>query len=99
MFLHRNRNLCGPLQAAIATALLAVSGVAVAQTPEIQEINRLLKAGETQAALDRVNIYLTSKPKDAVGRFIRGLAQAELGKTNDAIMTFHALTEDSPEVH
>jgi tetratricopeptide (TPR) repeat protein len=83
----------------IATAmLLAVSGVALAQNADLQEINRLLKAGQTQVALDKVNTYLSSKPKDAVGRFIRGLAQAELGKTNDAIMTFQALTEDYPEL-
>ena len=98
MFLHRNRSLIGPLQGAIAVALLAVSSVAAAQTAELQEINKLLKAGQTQVALDRVNVYLTSKPKDAVGRFIRGLAQADLGKTNDAIMTFQALTEDFPEL-
>ena len=98
MFLYRNRSLRGPLQVAITAALLAVSSVAVAQAPDLQEINRLLKAGQTQVALDRVNVYLTSKPKDAVGRFIRGLAQAELGKTNDAILTFQALTEDFPEL-
>ena len=98
MFLYRNRNLRGLLQLAITAALLAVSSVSVAQAPDLQEINRLLKAGQTQVALDRVNVYLTSKPKDAVGRFIRGLAQAELGKTNDAIMTFQALTEDFPEL-
>ena len=98
MFLYRNRSLRGLLQLAITSALLAVSSVSVAQAPDLQEINRLLKAGQTQVALDRVNVYLTSKPKDAVGRFIRGLAQAELGKTNDAIMTFQALTEDFPEL-
>ena len=104
MFLRRNRSLRGPLhglnglQAAIAAALLAVSSGVFAQSADLQEINKLLKAGQTQVALDRVNVYLTSKPKDAVGRFIRGLAQAELGKTNDAIMTFQSLTEDYPEL-
>ena len=78
------------------TVLLA--GGAAAQNTDLQEINRLLKSGQSQVALDRVNVYLTSKPKDAVGRFIRGLAQAELGKTNDAIMTFQSLTEDFPEL-
>ena len=82
----------------LAAALLVFFGGAVAQTPDLQEINRLLKAGQAQVALDRVNVYLTSKPKDSVGRFIRGLAQAELGKTNDAILTFQALTEDFPEL-
>lgn len=99
MFLQRNCSLRGPLQAAIAAALLAVSSIAVAQTPELQEINHLLMAGQTQVALDRVNVYMTSQPNHAVGRFIRSLAQAELGKTNDAIMTFRALTEDSREIH
>ena len=101
MFFDRNRSLRGlrsPLQAAVTAALLAVSSGVTAQTADLQEINKLLKAGQTQLALDRVNVYLTTKPKDAVGRFIRGLAQAELGKTNDAIMTFQALTEDYPEL-
>ena len=107
MFSYRNQNVRSrsglssslrPLQAAVATALLAVSTGVVAQSADLQEINKLLKSGQSQVALDRVNVYLTTKPKDAVGRFIRGLAQAELGKTNDAIMTFQALTEDYPEL-
>ncbi len=91
-----------PLRIAVSAALLAFSlGVAAqtaAQSGDLQDINRMLKAGQSQQALDRVNVYLTSKPKDAVGRFIRGLAQAELGKTNDAITTFQSLTEDYPEL-
>lgn len=101
MFLYRNRSIRGPLHplhAAIAAAVLAVASGVAAQPADLQDINKLLKAGQTQLALDRVNVYLTTKPKDAVGRFIRGLAQAELGKTNDAIMTFQALTEDYPEL-
>ena len=98
MFLYRNRNPRGLLPVLLTAALLTLCSGTVAQTPDLQEINRLLKAGQTQVALDRVNSYLTSKPKDAAGRFIRGLAQAELGKTNDAIMTFQALTEDFPEL-
>lgn len=107
MFSHRNQRVRGlggqngllrPVQAAITAALFAISSGVVAQTADLQEINKLLKSGQTQVALDRVNVYLTTKPKDAVGRFIRGLAQAELGKTNDAIMTFQALTEDYPEL-
>lgn len=85
----------------VAVALQCVASIAFAQTTqnvELQDINRILKAGQTQQALDRVNAYLTSKPKDPVARFIRGLAQAELGKTNDAIMTFQSLTEDFPEL-
>ena len=91
-----------PLRIAVAAALLAFSVGAstqsAAQNSDLQEINRLQKAGQSQQALDKVNVYLTTRPKDAVGRFIRGLAQAELGKTNDAIATFQSLTEDYPEL-
>jgi len=92
------RNLRDTLSVAVAAALLSVSGIALGQSADLQDINRLLKAGHAQQALDKVNVYLTTKPKDAVGRFIRGLAQSELGKTNDAIMTFQSLTEDYPEL-
>ena len=91
-----------PLRVAVTAALFALSITAstqsAAQNSDLQEINRLQKAGQSQQALDKVNVYLTTKPKDAVGRFIRGLAQAELGKTNDAITTFQSLTEDYPEL-
>ncbi len=91
-----------PLRRAVAAALFALSVGAstqsAAQNSDLQEINRLQKAGQSQQALDKVNVYLSTKPKDAVGRFIRGLAQAELGKTNDAIATFQSLTEDYPEL-
>jgi tetratricopeptide (TPR) repeat protein len=90
------------LAAAVAAGLFASStffvASAFAQPAELQEANRLLKAGQTQQALDRANAYLNTKPKDAVARFIRGIAQSELGKTNDAILTFQSLTEDFPEL-
>lgn len=94
----RPRHLRDTLRVAVAAALLGVSGISYGQNADLQDINRLLKAGQAQQALDKVNVYLTTKPKDAVGRFIRGLAQSELGKTNDAIMTFQSLTEDYPEL-
>jgi tetratricopeptide (TPR) repeat protein len=83
----------------VATCAVAFVAIAShAQPAELQEANRLLKSGQTQQALDRANAYLNGKPKDAVARFIKGIAQSELGKTNDAIMTFQGLTEDYPEL-
>ena len=102
MTLFRTYAADRPLRVATTAALLALSIAAApqvaAQNSDLQDINRLLKTGQSQQALDKVNVYLTTKPKDAVGRFIRGLAQAELGKTNDAIATFTSLTEDFPEL-
>ena len=98
MFVHKISGF-QRLLAVIALQCVAVTAFAQSvQNADLQDINKLLKAGQAQQALDRVNTYLNSKPKDPVGRFIRGLAQAELGKTNDAILTFQALTEDFPEL-
>ena len=69
-----------------------------AKADEIQDINGLLKQGKTDEALERVNAYLASKPKDAAGRFQKGLILTEQGKTNDAIRIFTALTQDYPEL-
>jgi tetratricopeptide (TPR) repeat protein len=85
----------------IATFVALAAGsaqIAFSQPAELQEANRLLKAGQTQQALDRANAFLSTKPKDAVARFIKGIAQSELGRTNDAIQTFQSLTEDYPEL-
>ncbi len=84
-----------------ALALFCVgltASFAFAQPAEVQEANRLLRAGQPQKALERADAFLATKPKDATARFVRGLAQSELGRTNDAIMTFQSLTEDYPEL-
>lgn len=87
------------LRVATTFSLAVIAAAAsFAQPAELQEANRLLKAGQAQQALDRANAFLSTRPKDAVGRFIKGIAQSELGRTNDAIQTFQALTEDYPEL-
>lgn len=65
---------------------------------EIQDINKLFKQGQNAQALERVNTYLTAKPKDAQGRFLKGLILTEQGKANDAIRIFSDLTEEFPEL-
>jgi len=65
---------------------------------ELQDISKLLKQGKQDQALVRVNAYLVSKPKDAQGRFLKGLILTEQDKTDDAIRIFSGLTEDYPEL-
>ncbi len=65
---------------------------------ELQDISKLLKQGKQEQALARVNTYLTSKPKDAQARFLKGLILTEQDKTDDAIRVFSGLTEDYPEL-
>lgn len=65
---------------------------------DIQSINKLFKQGQHEQALNRVNAYLSGKPRDAQARFLKGLILAEQGKSNDAIRVFSDLTEDYPEL-
>lgn len=82
--------------AAIATCFLLAAAPALAT--EVQDINQQFRKGDLSGALDRANNYLTKNPKDAQVRFLKGLILADLGKTNEAIQIFTALTEDYPEL-
>jgi tetratricopeptide (TPR) repeat protein len=64
----------------------------------LPEVQRLIKQGQYQPALDKVDVYLANKPKDAQGRFLRGLILTELNRSNEAITTFIKLSEDYPEL-
>ena len=81
----------------LAGALLAAVPV-TAQSDELQEANQLFKQGQFDRALARVDVYLKGKPKDARGRFLKGLIFAEQGKPNDAIKAFTELTQEFPEL-
>jgi len=65
---------------------------------ELQDIDRLLKQGQHAQALERVDQYLSQKPKDAKGRFIKGLILVEQNKAAEAIEVFTALSRDYPEL-
>ena len=78
------------------TLLLCVSlGV---HADDVEDATKLFKQGQHSQALDKVNGYLASKPKDAQARFLKGLILTEQGKIADAIKTFAALTDDYPEL-
>ena len=47
-------------------------------------------------AMERVNGYLASRPKDARGRFLKGLILTEQNKPNEAIKVFTELSQDYP---
>ena len=85
-----------PTLAALFTALGVASFAALAD--DVQDASKLLKSGQPQQALERVNKVLAAKPKDAQARFLKGLIFAEQGNTKDAIDVFLALTKDYPEL-
>lgn len=76
--------------------LLAFSHTASAD--EIQDANKLFKQGQKTQALEKVNGFLETHPKDAQARFLKGLIINDQGNTNEAIKIFTELTDDYPEL-
>src|SRR5262245_32067320 len=80
-------------------ALLACAFLAFpARADDLQDASRLLKSGQHQQALERVNKILASQPRDPQARFLKGLILTDQGNTRDAIYTFTKLTQDYPEL-
>lgn len=81
-------------------AFLAVwlSTAALAAAPSVQDANQAFRQGNHSTALSRVNSFLATNPKDAQGRFLKGLILTELNRYGEAIKVFSDLTEDFPEL-
>ena len=62
------------------------------------DIGKMLRAGQTNEALQKVDNALIAKPKDAQLRFLKGLILTEQNKTPEAIAVFSKLTDDYPEL-
>src|SRR4051794_29718808 len=69
-----------------------------ARADDLQDASRMLKAGQHQQALERVNKVLAAKPRDPQARFLKGLIYTEQGNTKEAIEIFTKLTQDYPEL-
>jgi len=82
----------------IATLSILIAFAIPAQADELQDANKLFKQGLHAQAMEKVNAFLVTKPKDAQARFLKGLIFAEQGNTADAITVFTRLTEDYPEL-
>lgn len=77
---------------------LAIGFAAPAFADNLPEVQRLIKQGQYPQALEKVDAYLSNKPKDAQGRFLKGLIYTEMNKPVEAIAVFTKLTEDYPEL-
>ncbi len=86
------------LALSVAMAAALGSSMAMAQSDDYAEVNRLMRAGQMSEALTKVDAHLATKPRDPQMRFLKGVIQSEGGKTNDAIATFAKLSEDYPEL-
>src|SRR5436309_14885288 len=86
-----------PTPLAVLLFALAISALSV-RADELQDIDRLLKQSQHAQALERVNQFISQRPKDAKGRFIKGLILVEQNKVAEAIEVFTALSRDYPEL-
>jgi tetratricopeptide (TPR) repeat protein len=90
-----------PLRSAVAAASLAlalVGTVCAAPADDLREAQKLYGQGKFQPAMEKVDAYLKTQPREPQGRFLKGLILTEQKKVNEAIQVFTALTEDFPEL-
>ncbi len=84
------------MSAVLLAALLATACPVFAD--DVEDASEMLRSGQHQQALERVNKVLAAKPRDARARFLKGLIFAEQGNAKDATEVFLALTKDFPDL-
>ena len=77
---------------------LAIGFASPSFADNLPEVQRLIKQGQYPQAMEKVDAYLSSRPKDAQGRFLKGLIYTEMNKPAEAIGVFTKLSEDYPEL-
>lgn len=95
----------------LATLLLAMMGIvsvtAYAQTKVIAappvsndytEATLLYRAVQYEKAMARIDVWLKERPKDARGRFLKGMIFSQQKKIEDATRIYTDLTQDFPEL-
>ncbi len=90
-----------PLIRALPRALLLLASVLVfgtAQADDLKDIAQLANQGQQAAALERVNTYIASNPKDVQAQFIKGVILAELNRRDEAIKIFADITSKNPHL-
>ena len=83
---------------ASAASVVFLALAPAAQADPLQDIGKQIKQGQHAQALEQIDKYLAGKPKDAQGRFLKGIVLTEMNKPNEAIAVFSKLTEDFPEL-
>ncbi len=98
------------LRSAVLVAAILASGAAMSQQSpqlapptaappsEFQEASQLLTKGQLADALIKVDAFLSKRPKDARGRFLKGVIYTQQKKSDEAIRIFSDLTADYPEL-
>jgi len=86
------------LPAALLIGALLTGASFSLHADEFQDANQLFRQGKHSQAMTKVDNYLANKPKDAQGRFLKGLIYTEQNQIPEAIRIFSDLTRDYPEL-
>ena len=82
----------------ISSAVIALLLSNLAHADTLADASKLIKQGQHAQALEQLDKFLASKPKDPQARFLRGIALTETNRATEAIAVFQRLTEDYPEL-
>ncbi|MDO8959860.1 MAG: tetratricopeptide repeat protein [Rhodocyclaceae bacterium] len=91
------RSLTHSFILALGLAVASLTALPV-RADSYSEAGQLLKSGQHAEALKQVNRHLSTKPKDAQGRFLKGIILTGMNKQKEAIEVFQKLTEDYPDL-
>lgn len=91
-----NRLFEFPRRLALAALLTCLAAPIAAQS--LKDVRKLMKQGQNVQALAQLNAYVSANPKDAQGRFLKGVVLTELKRTGEALAVFAKMTEDYPEL-
>jgi Flp pilus assembly protein TadD len=81
-----------------ALSLAASTPAFAALAQELSEVTRLHHAGQSQAALERADKYLATKPKDAQMRFLKAVVLADTRRQSEATALLQQLVQEFPEL-
>jgi Flp pilus assembly protein TadD len=85
-----------PIRTLFATCLLMLCTAAGAD--ELGEVNKLLRAGDSAAALQRVERAVAAAPRDSQLRFLQGVILLDQKNDTAAMVIFQRLSEEFPEL-
>lgn len=95
---HSSRSRLLPALLIGALIGLGSANISLAADVAITDIQKMVRQGQNAQALEKVDAYIATRPKDPQGRFLRGIILTELNRNNEAIAVFTKLTEDFPEL-
>jgi Flp pilus assembly protein TadD len=69
-----------------------------ANADEFTDVQRLYETGQSAAAMQRADRYLSTVPKDPQMRFLKGVMLVDAKRETEAIALFQKLVEDHPDL-